>query len=243
LQLVCKSAGDVGRREWRCNGKLQEGTGELITVSCDKKGRNEYSLTVYDFDGLVSPWEPAKQSVSAYNLWIILAICFVSILLYGILFWYFSGDEPSAWTIAGYRTDKWDATIKDIRFTVPVKIKPYWNMMHNEAAVPMSKIFPLAKHFKEGKGKEDVVIIAAQDGVPQVRLSAGKLVCLDVMESNKTYRLTDNRLESRDNNDNYKRIWLQVSTRRSGFYFILIKFVLFVVVLGCAMLLSRIFGM
>ena len=148
VTLSGQSSPDIARREWTCNGQIILGDdgkpkqGAAIEYRCKDVGEYVFGLTVYDEAG--SSVGPEKHSLKAYRLWAILLIAFVCLIIWGLLVWYWRGDEPRFWNIL-VRLDKnrdtsFTALKEQQRRPLKISVEDYWNMASNIAEISMREL-------------------------------------------------------------------------------------------------------
>lgn len=148
VTLSGQSSPDIARREWTCNGQIILGDdgkpkqGAAIEYRCKDVGEYVFGLTVYDEAG--SSVGPEKHTLKAYRLWAILLIAFVCLIIWGLLVWYWRGDEPRFWNIL-VRLDKnrdtsFTALKEQQRRPLKISVEDYWNMASNIAEISMREL-------------------------------------------------------------------------------------------------------
>lgn len=145
VTLIGQASPDIARREWTCNGQIILGDDgkpkqdSSIEYRCTDVGEYVFGLTVYDDAG--SAVGPEKHALKTYRLWAILLIAFVCLMIWGLLVWYWQGDDPRFWTIL-VRIDKdRDTSFKALkeqqRRPLKISVEDYWNMASNIAEISM----------------------------------------------------------------------------------------------------------
>ena len=145
VTLIGQSSPDIARREWTCNGQTIFGDdgkpkqGASIEYRCKDVGEYVFGLTVYDESG--SSVGPEKHTLRTYRLWAILLIACFCLIIWGLLVWYWRGDDPRFWTIF-VRIDKdrdtsFTALKEQQRRPLKISIEDYWNMASNIAEISM----------------------------------------------------------------------------------------------------------
>ena len=145
VTLIGQASPDIARREWTCNGQVILGDdgkpkqGSSIEYRCKDVGEYVFGLTVYDDAG--SAVGPEKHALKTYRLWAILLIAFVCLIIWGVLVWYWQGDDPRFWT-ALVRIDKAGNTcfsdLKSLQqLPIEVSVGDFWNKANNIAEISM----------------------------------------------------------------------------------------------------------
>ena len=144
--LVGMDSPDIARREWTCNGVLlqdEDGnpmTGATIEFRCMEVGDVEFGLTVFDSKG--NTVGPVTHKVCVYRLWVVVIALLVALLVAGLYWWYFSGDDPRFWKVF-VRVDETNSmnaqSIEADMASGPGLIR-YWDTMRNRAMIPLNKL-------------------------------------------------------------------------------------------------------
>ena len=145
VTLIGQASPDIARREWTCNGQVILGDdgkpkqGSSIEYRCTNVCEYVFGLTVYDDAG--SAVGPEKHALKTYRLWAILLIAFVCLIIWGVLVWYWQGDDPRFWT-ALVRIDKAGNTcfsdLKSLQqLPIEVSVGDFWSKANNIAEISM----------------------------------------------------------------------------------------------------------
>ncbi len=145
ITLIGQTSADIAKREWTCNGQIILGDdgkpkqGPSIEYRCKDVGEYVFGLTVYDDAG--SSVGPEKHALRTYRLWAILLIAFVCLMIWGVLVWYWKGDDPRFWSILVRLDRKRDTSFTNLKESQkrPLKISvgDFWNTAGNVATIPM----------------------------------------------------------------------------------------------------------
>ena len=145
VTLAGQASPDIAKREWTCNGQIilgedgQPKQEASIEYRCKDVGEYEFGLTVYDDAG--NSAGPEKHALRTYRLWAIWLIAFVCLAIWGMLVWYWQGDDPRFWTVL-VRIDRDGNTsfkdLKELQKRPPkIGIGDHWDMAGNVAEMPM----------------------------------------------------------------------------------------------------------
>ena len=148
ITLIGQASPDIARREWTCNGQVILGDdgkpkqGSAIEYHCKDVGEYVFGLTVYDDGG--SAVGPEKHALRTYRLWAILVIAFVCLIIWGVLVWYWQGDDPRFWTVL-VRIDRDGNTnfkaLKELqKWPLKVSIGDRWNKASNLVEFTMREL-------------------------------------------------------------------------------------------------------
>ena len=175
VTLIGQASPDIARREWTCNGQVILGDdgkpkqGSSIEYRCKDVGEYVFGLTVYDDAG--SAVGPEKHALKTYRLWAILLIAFVCLIIWGVLVWYWQGDDPRFWT-ALVRVDRdGNTSFKDLKESQRrprnISVGNYWNMAGNIAKLSMQELTHRLRDVggwndKKGLGDGEITIKARE---------------------------------------------------------------------------------
>ena len=175
VTLIGQASPDIARREWTCNGQIILGDdgkpkqGSSIEYRCKDVGEYVFGLTVYDDAG--SAVGPEKHALKTYRLWAILLIAFVCLIIWGVLVWYWQGDDPRFWT-ALVRIDRdGNTSFKDIKELQKrprtIRLEDYWDMAGNIAKLSMVELTRRLRdvgdwNSKTGVGNGEITIKAGE---------------------------------------------------------------------------------
>ena len=144
--LVGMDSPDIARREWTCNGLLLKDengnpmTGAAIEFRCTDVGDVEFGQTVFDTKG--NAIGPVTHKLRVYRLWVVVVAFLAALLVSGLYWWYFSGDDPRFWKVY-VRVDETNSmnaqSVEADMASGPGLIR-YWDTMRNRATIPLSKL-------------------------------------------------------------------------------------------------------
>ena len=144
--LVGMDSPDIARREWTCNGVLlkdEKGnpmSGSEIEFRCMDVGDVEFGLTVFDTKG--NAVGPVTHKLRVYRLWVVVIAFLAALLVAGLYWWYFSGDDPRFWKVFVRvdETNSMDAQSVEADMASGPGLVRYWDTMRNRATIPLSKL-------------------------------------------------------------------------------------------------------
>lgn len=148
VTLTGQASPDIAKREWTCNGQAIVGDDgkprqeASIEYRCKDVGEYVFGLTVYDDAG--SSVGPEQHALRTYRLWAILVIAFVCLIIWGLLVWFWQGDDPRFWK-ALVRIDRGGSTnfkeLKELqKRPVKILVEDYWNKAANIAEISMREL-------------------------------------------------------------------------------------------------------